>query len=91
MHASLYYEYGMMLCINRGGVVCMGGVSFSFFLFFCVCKNKGAAGEKIKSYCNSHGSGAGADTVQRTADNISLCILQHTCMYNNILYIIYII
>ncbi len=35
----------------------MGGVSSSGF---CVCnKDVGAAGEKIKPYCNSHGAGAG--------------------------------
>jgi hypothetical protein len=40
----------------------MGGVSFSVFAF---AKNYvGAAGEKIKPYCNSHGAGAGTDETQ---------------------------
>ena len=84
-HSRAYLRWPQI----KGGGSLYGRCFIFVFLFFCVCKNKGAAGEKIKSYCNSHGSGAGADTVQRTADNISLCILQHTCMYNNILYLIY--
>ncbi len=72
----------------KGVVVCMGGVSFSFFGFFLRLQKQWRHRRKIKPYCNSHGSGAGADIVQRTADNISLCILQHTCMYNNIYYTI---